>query len=265
VIRLGEGFAEELHRQNKPMGLLDHVAPFRMYESGQHAEWLAGVRMIDEWIASWKMPIGIFSNDHLLLNTVVRRCQNIHGLNIPRDIAVLCTSTQNTGDMYPMFRISGIRTNYEQVGLQAAGLLDRLMKGAKPPTRPILVKPGEVIMRESTDVTAADDPNVAAAMHFMADECHRRIQIADVARAAAVGRRTLERRFRETVGTTIAGQLEYLRVERAKRLLAESRQPGKAIALQCGYGSALQLYRAFMRRERMTPAEYRKRIRGQDR
>ena len=97
-------------------------------------------------------------------------------------------------------------------------------------------------------------------MRFMAEQCHRPIQIGDVAAAVAVGRRTLERRFRGTLDRSLAEQLEYMRVERAKRLLAESREPAKAIAQQCGYPSAQQLYLAFQRREHMSPTQYRKHL-----
>ena len=68
-------------------------------------------------------------------------------------------------------------------------------------------------------------------------------------------------------GQEIIARAKHLgRVKRRpQRLLAESDDPAKVVALQCGYNNALQLHRAFKRGESMTPTEYRKHVRGQAR
>jgi len=258
LAEIRRGFVDEIHRHDRALELSVCQLPLRMYQNS--SLWRLGIAKMDEWIRSWQTPICVFCYDVSLLNVLAERCRNVHGLDIPRQVGLVCAGAQTMGEHYPMLKITGIRLNFEKVGIKAATLLDRLMKGRKPPTRPILVEPGEILMRESTDVTAVDDPVVAAAMHFMADHCHRKIQVRDIAAAAGVGRRTLECRFRETIGMTIAEELEYLRVEAAKRLLAESDEPAKAVAQQCGCASIRQLHRMFMRREHMAPTEYRRRL-----
>jgi LacI family transcriptional regulator len=189
---------------------------------------------------------------------LAERCQDRHGLHVPRDVALVCSGMHIRGGEHPSLKITSLDLPFEKAGQTAAEMLGKLMAGEDVPSRPFLLEPGEVVSRESTDVTAADDPLVADAMRFMAEQCHRPIKVMDVADAVSIGRRTLEKRFRAVLDRTVAGQIEHMRVERAKRMLVQSREATKSIAVRCGYSSGQQLYLAFLRREGKTPRQYRK-------
>jgi LacI family transcriptional regulator len=146
---------------------------------------------------------------------------------------------------------------YEQIGYRAAAMLDRLMDGEPPPTEPELVPPLELIPRQTTDVFAADDPLVSRALRFISENGQQRILVNHVASAVGTNRRTLERKFRESMGRSIAGEITRLRLERAKRRLIESDSPMKEIALDAGFRGADHFYKVFARVEEMTPSQYR--------
>jgi transcriptional regulator GlxA family with amidase domain len=73
--------------------------------------------------------------------------------------------------------------------------------------------------------------------------------------------RHFARVFAEQAGTTPARFVERARVEAARRLLEESERGVDDVAARCGFGSAETLRRAFLRRLRVSPADYRKRFR----
>ena len=157
--------------------------------------------------------------------------------------------------------MSYINENTEQ-SRQAAELLDRMMDGADPPDGPLWIEPGELVPRQSTDVIAVDDADVSAALRFIAENSDRPIQVQDVADAVATARRTLQRRFHEKLGRSIAEHIGDLRLERLKRLLISSDEPVKNLAVRCGFSSFHHLYRAFVRVEGIPPNQYRKRRRA---
>ena len=65
--------------------------------------------------------------------------------------------------------LSSVDINGEQIGYEAARLVDRMIHGAKPPSKPILIAPRRVVIRQSSDSIAIDDPDIAAAMRFIRD------------------------------------------------------------------------------------------------
>jgi len=85
--------------------------------------------------------------------------------------------------------------------------------------------------------------------------------IADLALHAGLSTRHLQRRFTAEVGTPPAAYVERVRIEAARRALADSDDPVEAIARRCGFGTAETLRRAFHRTTRVTPSDYRNRFR----
>jgi transcriptional regulator GlxA family with amidase domain len=71
--------------------------------------------------------------------------------------------------------------------------------------------------------------------------------------------RTFARRFREEVGMTPARWVEALRLEQARRLLEEGRQPVEEVARRCGLQPE-SIRRLFHRQLGLGPSEYRRRF-----
>jgi len=88
-----------------------------------------------------------------------------------------------------------------------------------------------------------------------------RLGIADLAAHAGLSTRHLQRRFTAEVGTPPAAYVERVRIEAARRALAESDDPVEVIARRCGFGTAETLRRAFHRTTRVAPSDYRNRFR----
>jgi transcriptional regulator GlxA family with amidase domain len=88
------------------------------------------------------------------------------------------------------------------------------------------------------------------------------ISLRGLAREAGMSERSFSRRYAEATGLTPARAVERLRVEAARRLLSESRQPVKRISQRCGFGSEETMRRSFQRLLAVTPQDYRTRFSG---
>ncbi len=86
------------------------------------------------------------------------------------------------------------------------------------------------------------------------------LDVAALARRAAMSPRTFHRRCLAHLGTTPARLISQLRLERARTLLGTSRLSHKEVAAQCGLRDAAELARVVRRRLGVTPGEYRTRF-----
>jgi hypothetical protein len=82
------------------------------------------------------------------------------------------------------------------MGWEAALMLDRMMRGGAPRKRPTVFAPINVVERQSTDLLAVADREVAAALQFIRMNVADGLGVDDVAREVGLSRRVLERRFR---------------------------------------------------------------------
>lgn len=224
--------------------------------SGPALGWEDFVADLERWIDTWETPIGIFVCHDLFCRHLIDICRT-KGLHISQDVAIIGTDNESEICNAPAPSLTSIDLGFGQVGYRAAAMLDRLMAGMPAPALPELVLPAELVPRQSTDVLAADDPLVARALRFIAESGSQRIQVNHVAAAVATTRRTLERRFRESVGRSIAGEITRLRLQRAKRRMVETDASMKDVATDAGFRSADHFYKVFTRVEGVPPSQYR--------
>lgn len=223
---------------------------------GRASGWEAFIDGLETWIDTWEPPIGIFVCGDLFCRYLIDVCR-AKGLHVCQDIAIVGTGNETELCSFPEPSLTSIDMGYGRVGYQAAALLDHLLSGGKPPDAPELIAPAELIPRHSTDVYASEDPVVARALRYIGENSHRRIRVDHVAAAVATARRTLERRFCEFAGRTIADEITHQRLERAKRRMVETDAPMKDVAIDAGFRNADHFYKVFARAEGMPPSQYR--------
>ncbi len=216
-------------------------------------EFVAGVT---SWIETWELPMGILACNDLFARYLVDICHS-RGLHVSQDVSIVSTANEPLICESPSPTLTSIDLGFDQIGYQAAAMLDRLMNGETVDPRVELVQPVALVPRDSTDLYAATDPLVSRALRFIAENSHHRIEVKDVVLAAATNRRGLERKFRDSLGRTIAGEITRLRLERAKRRMAETDVPMKDIAIDAGFRNADHFYKVFMRVEGVSPSKFR--------
>src|SRR6185295_9412667 len=97
---------------------------------------------------------------------VLDACRRV-GLRVPDEVAVIGVDNDAYLCNLTIPPMTSVDVNAERNGYQAAGLLDRLMRGRRPQRKPIYLPPRGVVTRQSTDTVAVGDPEVAAVVRFI--------------------------------------------------------------------------------------------------
>ena len=101
-------------------------------------------------------------------------------------------------------------------------------------------------------------PAVQAAIQLMQKRCAEPISLADVAVEVHASAPYLSRIFRREAGRTLTEYLQALRIDAAKKMLAENDTGTLQVALACGFNSPEHFFRTFRKLAGMTPREWRR-------
>jgi transcriptional regulator GlxA family with amidase domain len=94
------------------------------------------------------------------------------------------------------------------------------------------------------------------------DNLSRELGVETLAARVGMSPRNFARVFLKQTGATPGRFVDRIRLEAARHRLEESRDKLEKIAMDCGFGSATNLRRSFMRALRVSPADYRSRFTG---
>jgi transcriptional regulator GlxA family with amidase domain len=124
-----------------------------------------------------------------------------------------------------------------------------------------LKRPGGQAQFSTTLALQSADDKFGALHDWINSHLASDLSLSALAVQAGMSERSFSRHYAEATGQTPARAIELLRVEAARHLLSESRQPIKRIAQRCGFGSEETLRRSFLRLLAVTPQDYRSRFR----
>jgi LacI family transcriptional regulator len=155
-----------------------------------------------------------------------------------------------------------VRHDLAGMAYEAAALLDHLMAGGSPPAEIKRVPPRGIAARRSTDIVAVDDRDVAAALRFIWDRyALNSLSVDDIAAAAGIHRRLLEKAFRRELGRGINQELVRTRLKAVTLRLESTDDSVTDIASQTGYTRPNHLFRSFREHFGMSPSQYRDKAR----
>jgi LacI family transcriptional regulator len=95
---------------------------------------------VQRWLRKLPSPIGIFTPNDLWGVQVIIAARRAE-LRVPEDVAVLGVDDDDLYCEMTRPRLSSVIVPAEQIGYEAASLLDRLLQGEKPPAQPLLLPP----------------------------------------------------------------------------------------------------------------------------
>ncbi|MFZ5828660.1 MAG: XylR family transcriptional regulator [Planctomycetota bacterium] len=227
--------------------------------SGKHyaaRNWSHLLEELVRWLRSLPRPTGILAGNDSCARHLLEACRE-SGLRVPDDVAVLGVDNDELTCELALPPLSSIAQGAEQIGYQAAALLDKLMIRRRQRTVHLVVPPLGLVKRQSTDLVAPEHDLVGQALSFIRARAPERIGANDVARHLDVSRSTLDGRFKSRLGRTVHEELERVRLQTVRRLLLTTDLPLNEVARQSGYSSIHYLCHVFRRALQQTPSQFR--------
>jgi len=215
---------------------------------------------LNELLQASPKPLAVLATEEFLGWTAVGKCLDL-GIAVPEQVALLTIGNDDLISLAADVPMSTITLPGERLGFEAAQLLHKMLQGEAPPAEPILVPPVEVITRQSTDILAIDDPEMAAIVKHIREKACSGLTVMDLLQKFAIDRRKLERRFKALFNRSPYDEILRVRIERARTLLTQSDFKLPDIAEQCGFAHMQNFGRVFRMATGHTPAAFRRQFR----
>ncbi len=220
-------------------------------------DWEKEQRHVSDWVRTLPKPVGILACNDDRGQHILGVCKLI-GLKVPEEVAVLGVDNDpmicEIGDP----PLTSIALNVESAGYEAAKLLDRLMKNKKMNGEQIIVSASHIVQRQSSDILAVNDAEVAAAIRFIKENAKNKILIKDVVEKTGISRRTLEQKFRKTIHRSIYNEIRKVRVDLISKLLIETDSPISHITSLFNFTDVEHISRYFKKEKGIGLRQFRK-------
>jgi len=128
--------------------------------------WRESQEGLQRWLQTLKTPVAIMACHDGRARHLLQACRQVE-LRVPEDIAVV--GVDNDDVMCELTRppLTSIEQGTRRIGYEAARLLDLLMEGRSPPETFTTVPPEELVPRQSSDVLAIEDDEMAASLRLI--------------------------------------------------------------------------------------------------
>jgi LacI family transcriptional regulator len=234
------GFAERLRERGFVPAVLEEVR-------GRSGAWTCDTDRLEAWLGALRRPVGVFACTDQRARLVLDACARLRR-GVPRDVGLIGVDNDELTCEFCQPTLSSVARNAYALGVEAARLLDRLLRGGCPPAGDLLIPPEGVVKRASTDVYAVEHPELRRAVRLVRERLGEPFGVEALVREASVSRRTLETLFRQHLHCTPHRFIERARVERARALMGDgTRRSLKGVARASGFASSRRLNQAFRR------------------
>jgi len=215
--------------------------------------------IIAEWLRALPKPVAIMACNDDRSRDVLAACR-IAGIEVPREAAILGVDNDELVCDLSYPQLSSIATSTERAGYETARVLDKLIKGQKltDTEKEVVISPLHVVTRQSTDIMAIEDKQVADAVHFIRKHSREVILVSDVAEAVGLSRRALQQRFRKVLAHSVHEEIKYARVNQIAAMLTSTNLSISQIVRLLGYPDASNISRYFKQYKGLSPSDYRK-------
>lgn len=222
---------------------------------GEIVDWEPDGALIP-WLEALEKPCGIGCATDWLGRAVSDACR-FCGIHVPDHVAIVGVDNDEPTCAFADPPLSSVAIPWRRVGFEAGRWVDRLLSGESPPVgRIVRLPPDGVVARRSTDVLAVSDPILRRAVAFIRSHACEGVSVKEVAAALHVDRRGLERAFRTHLDRSPHDELRRAQIEAAKRLLAETDMPLRAVCRAVGRSEAC-FCTCFVKTTGQTPGTFR--------
>lgn len=253
VERRCRGFRDALARAGFPLAVRYFSRSFDTVSAWENAQ-----QQLADWLVGLPKPLGLMACSDRHAQHLLDACRRAD-LKVPDEVGVIGTDNEEAICRLSNPPLSSVANNPQRIGYEAARLLDQMMGGKTGPEiwEPRLIDPKGVVTRRSTDIVVTDDQLVGDALRFIRDHACESVNVNETLRHIARSRSTLYRHFQSAIGRSPHEEIQRVRLERVRELLAQTSLPLAEIARLAGFEHSEYLVAVFKRRTGMTPGRYR--------
>ncbi|RPJ22921.1 MAG: helix-turn-helix domain-containing protein [Planctomycetaceae bacterium] len=226
--------------------------------SREKCDWPNERRILVEWLKSLPKLGGVMAAKDDRGQRLIEACRTA-GIRVPDEVAVIGVDNDEIICEQANPSLSSIVRNCDEAGYSAAELLHRWMAGENVRENNVVIRPTEVVSRQSTDTLAIKDREVAEAVRFIRQAAARPLTVEDVVETIAISRRRLDQKFCQLLGHPIHQEITLSRVERIARLLLETNRSVTQIGYDLGFHGPDHIGRYFRRHKGTSPTDFRHR------
>jgi LacI family transcriptional regulator len=212
---------------------------------------------VSAWLRQLPKPVAVMACNDMRALQVLGAAQ-AGGMLVPEEVAVLGANNDSIRCELAYPPLSSVATNAFHSGYQSAECLAGLIEGKEPDTLDRRVEALGVITRQSTDILAINDKNVALALSYIREQATRGITVDEVVKHAFASRSQLEKKFRQYLSRSPQMEIRRVQVAKIKQLLLETDFPLKRIAELAGFEHVEYMCVVFKRLTNESPGGYRK-------
>jgi LacI family transcriptional regulator len=209
-----------------------------------------------KWLTKLPKPVGIMACYDIRGREILNACREA-SIAVPFEVAVVGVDDDDLICEMSHPPLSSVVPDSHRTGYEAASLLERMMAGEEVPPGAHLIPSKGIAARQSTDILAVDDKEVAAALRFIQNHALDGIQVDDILQQVVVSRRVLEQRFRQSIGRTPHQEIVRVQIDRVKRLLSNTDLTLESIAQRCGFRHSEYMSVVFKRITGTSPGKFR--------
>jgi LacI family transcriptional regulator len=220
--------------------------------------WDALIEEMADWIRNQPKPLGLMLCFDYVGPPVTQACREA-GVAVPEEVAIIGVDNNDVVCAICDPPLTSIDPNHDEVGYQGAALLEDIMVGRPAPSEPVIIPPRGVVIRQSTSVSAIEDPVVSAALSMIREHACNGLQVRDVAQHMPVSRSVLQRRFLAVLGRSVHNEILRVQLRKAQDLLRETELTVRTVAEKAGFKHPEYMAAVFKSRLGITPGQYRRR------
>ena len=237
----GQGFADRLRCAGFACQV--YVPP----TDAELSDWAVEQARLARWLVELPKPVALFAAMDIRARQVLDTCL-MSGIKVPEEVAILGVDNDEQLCLGSFPTLSSIGCDMVQCGFMAAQLLDEQMRGKRKRRTVLSYGVKKIVERQSTHATQpVQDQLVARALEFIRLNACEGIGVADVVAYLKVSRRLAELRFRKMCGRSLLDEIQAVRLERVRRLVAETDFSIREITDRSGYQTEDHLRRMFKR------------------
>ena len=214
-----------------------HGRKFSSFERECREDELAHSRRLRTWLVGLPKPCGVFAANDIVASHILDLCQVLH-IHVPNDIAVVGVDNDETICLGTHPSLTSVVPDMERIGYEAVKLLWRIIRN--PKLKPCSVEAGgalTVARRASSRARHIYPSDVTKAIALIREKACEGLRSRDVIEVMHRSRRTCEQAFRAAIGRSILDEIQAVRMERARDLLANPTHSVALVANLCGYAS----------------------------